>query len=235
MKKIILFLFISLVALFGNSLETQIPDRAKIYFPEVIKASNEIFPEFILPSYFGALIEHESCITLKHSRCWSPTSELKTSREQGVGLGQLTRAWTKTGSLRFDSLGDIRKKHYNELKELSWSNIKQRPDLQIKAIILMWKDNYVRLPSSISDYERIAMADAAYNGGYGDLLKERKYCGLKKDCDPNYWFGNIEKTCLKSTRKLYGNRSACDINRHHVHDVMEVRLNKYIYYWFKIE
>jgi hypothetical protein len=32
---------------------------------------------------------------------------------------------------------------------------------------------------------------------------------------------------LKSRKVLYGNRSASDINRHHVHDVINVRSVKY--------
>ena len=41
------------------------------------------------------------------------------------------------------------------------------------------------------------------------------------------WFGHVEHTCMKSRAPLYGNRSACDINREHVNLVMRVRSAKY--------
>ena len=214
-------------------LKTYIPKRAYIYYPLVIKEVERIQPDFILPPYYGALIEHESCIRLTYKKCWNPYSELKTSREQGVGLGQLTRAW-RNGKLRFDSLRNLRRRHYKELSELTWYNIKDRPDLQIRAIVLMWSDNFRRLKRSIDYYDRIAMADSAYNGGFGGLRKDIKKCYLTKGCNSNKWFDNVELTCTKSKRPLYGNRSACDINRYHVRDVLDNRLNKYIQLWFSI-
>ena len=182
---------------------------------------------FLIPS----LIEHESCLSLTHSRCWSPTSRLKSSREEGAGLGQLTRAWTATGSLRFDALAEIRTRYYEHLKELSWSNIYSRPDLQIKAIVLKSKDNYGYYARFTDPYNALAFADAAYNGGIRGLDNERRACVLTSGCKPDTWFGHVEKVCLKSKTVLYGNRSACDINRHHVKDVLINRAKKYEDYY----
>lgn len=176
----------------------------------------------------GSLIEHESCISLTHSRCWSPTSRLKSSREEGAGLGQLTRAWRTNGTLRFDALQEIRSLHKKELGELSWDNIYTRPDLQIRAVVLKSRDNYnYYRPYSHNDLEALAFADAAYNGGIGGLDSERRACKLAPGCDHTKWFGNVELYCLKSKAALYGNRSACDINRHHVKDVLLTRISKY--------
>jgi hypothetical protein len=191
---------------------------------------NRILPNMKYPAYFGALAEHESCVSLTSSRCWSPTSELSTSRELGRGLFQLTKAYTADGKLRFDTLQEMKDKHKSELKELSWDNIKQRPDLQMRAMLLQTKGNLNSLIVVEDEWERLAMADAAYNGGLAGLKKERQACALAKGCDPQYWFNNIENKCLKSTKALYGQRSACDINRHHVRDILTTRYNKYIPY-----
>jgi hypothetical protein len=216
--------------------KTYIPTKAFQYFPLVIIAQEELYPEYIMPGYFGALIEHESCIGLLHKRCWDPTSRLKSKREEGAGLGQLTRAYNKYGGLRFDTVAELRIRYKEHLKELSWDNIYQRPDLQVKAIILLWKRKYDQVPIAVEDeIERIAMADAAYNGGNGGLNRDRRLCGLKKGCDPKYWFNNVEKTCSKSKKPLYGNRSACDINRYHVRDVLTIRLKKYNRLYCKIK
>lgn len=174
------------------------------------------------------MIEHESCISLKHSKCWNPRSRLRTQREEGAGLGQLTRAFRANGSLRFDALEELKKKHKLDLRELTWDNIYTRPDLQIRAIVLKMRDNYsYYLKYSSSVEEAYAFADASYNGGIGGLDNERRACKLASWCDHTKWYGNVEKLCLKSKVALYGNRSACDINRHHVTDVLRTRAPKY--------
>lgn len=228
MKRLLaLFLLLVCTATYAQNVKTYIPARAFALLPIVQLEANRLSPEITTPEYFGALIEHESCISLMHSRCWSSVSELKTQREQGVGLGQITRAYTKTGALRFDSLAELRNQHTAELRELSWSSVKQRPDLQIRAIVLMTKGNFRALYPVQSYQERLKMTDAAYNGGLGGLRSERRACGLSANCDPQLWTGNVELLCLKSKAALYGQRSACDINRHHVSDVTQTRMSKY--------
>jgi len=179
-------------------------------------------------SYLASLIEHESCISLKHSRCWNPKSRLKSAREEGAGLGQITRAFKPDGTIRFDALSDLKHKYPKELYDLNWQTVYDRPDLQIRALTLMMRDNYQQFDKYVLDKrEAYAFADAAYNGGVGGVNHERRACKLTSWCDPNRWFDNVEKLCLKSKVALYGNRSACDINRHHVEDVIITRNLKY--------
>lgn len=174
----------------------------------------------------ASLIEHESCLSLKHSRCWNPKSRLKSAREEGAGLGQITRAYNSLGQLRFDALAEIRNSH-PELRELNWENVYSRPDLQIRAVVLKMRDNYQYYSRYTDSYNALAFADASYNGGIGGLDKERRACKLNSECNPAVWFNNVEKFCMKSKVALYGNRSACDINRYHVKDVLITRAPKY--------
>lgn len=214
-----------------KNVNTYIPPGAEKYLPLLKVEIKNYFPEFPQPYYFGALVEHESCISLSSKRCWNPESRLKTSREEGAGFGQTTRAYNRDGTIRFDAVKDLKNKHSHALKELAWSNIYQRPDLQLRAMVLLSKDNYNALYQVKNVNERIAFADAAYNGGLSGVQKERRACGLKKGCDPQVWFDNVEVVCLKSKKPLYGNRSACDINRHHVSDVLFTRKPKYEKKW----
>jgi len=179
----------------------------------------------------AGLIEQESCISLKHKKCWNHEVTLKTPREYGAGLGQITKAYTSTGAIRFDALQEIRDKH-KELKDLSWNNVLKRPDLQLRAIVLKMRDNYKYYNKYMfNSVDAYAFADAAYNGGIGGVDKERRACHISKGCDSSKWFDNVEKFCMKSKVALYGNRSACDINREHVVGVMKIRSTKYVSLW----
>ncbi len=230
--KILLFLLVLVSCDVYSKIDpkTYIPPQAFEYIPTIKEEINETFPDFLYPFYFGALIEHESCISLTHKKCWNPSSKLQTKRELGIGFGQITKAYRDDGSIRFDTLSDLVKKHKRELKDLSWNNIIDRPDLQIRAIILLFKSNYKHPAiSKVPNIQRLAMSDSAYNGGMRDVIKSRTVCGMSSNCNPNVWFNNVENYNVKSKRKLYGNRSARDINNHHVRDVILIRTVKYIH------
>lgn len=217
----------ALLGLFGGVARAgEIPAAADAHRDTLRAELVQHWPAHPMPAAVPALIEHESCVTLRHPRCWSATSRLKSPREEGAGLGQLTRAWRPDGSLRFDALTDMRARH-PALRELSWSNVYQRPDLQIRALVLMGRDNYAALDMIASPAERLAMADAAYNGGLGGVRTDRRACQVTAGCDPQRWWGHVERTCTKSRVALYAGRSACEINRHHVSDVLRHRAPKY--------
>ena len=217
---------------FSSVKEYYIPSKAFIYGPIVYKEINRLIKDHPKKHYFYSLIEHESCIYLLHIKCWDPTSRLKTKREEGAGLAQLTRAYRKDGSIRFDTINNLRKEYMEELKYLTWKNVYKRPDLQIKAMILLYRKNYNYLNKVIKDeISLLAMADAAYNGGLKGVNRDRSYCKLLKNCNKNIWFNNVEKTCTKSKKILYANKNACDINRYHVRDVLLIRINKYLDYY----
>lgn len=217
---------------FAVDIKTYIPEKAKIYLPLVKEQQIEYWPDHAKPEVFGGLIEQESCISLLHFRCWSPTSKLKTSREEGAGLLQITRAYKQDGSIRFDALAELKNKH-PALKEWSWSNVYTRPDLQIMAIVLKTRDDYKSLFNINDPIERLKFTDSAYNGGLRGVTQDRRACGLRKDCDPQIWFGNVEHTCMKSRKPIYGNRTACFINREHTEMVFKIRSEKYKQYFIE--
>ncbi|NDY89690.1 hypothetical protein [Ideonella livida] len=222
------FIFLGLLLFFsGAARAAGVPPNALKHLPTLKAQQVAVWPDMHRPEYLGALVEHESCTTLTSPRCWSPTARLKTAREEGAGLGQLTRAFRADGSLRFDALADARRLDPGGLSGLRWDTVYQRPDLQLRVIVLTQRANVARLlPLARDRDEALAMADAAYNGGLMGVLNERRACAFRSGCNPSQWFGHVERTCLKSAKPLYGTRSACDINRHHVADVW-ARMPKY--------
>lgn len=238
MTRIVLLLLFSIsIMLSNNELpknfypnKIELRDTVSLYVKDI---TSDVFSNINYVTYFGGMIEHESCVTIRHPKCWSPSSELLTRwpnglvREQGVGLGQITRAYSQNGSIRLDVLTDLRKRYPKDLSGLTWDNIKSRPDLQIRAISLLWLSNYTRLPDSIPEFDKVAMTDSAYNGGYGYIIKDRKSCGLKAKCNPDIWFNNVENINNRGNTILYGNRTANMINRDHVRDVLLEKWTKY--------
>jgi hypothetical protein len=207
---------------------TDIPEQAMQYLPILGQQVKEVMPDFKTPEYFGALIEHESgCPGIKHM-CWNPKARLKSSREEGAGLSQITRAYKEDGSIRFDALEETRKLDPRGLNELRWDNVYDRPDLQLRVMVVMTRANYNRVAKLTTDPElRLKLTDLSYNAGFGRVLNDMRACSLTTGCDTSKWNGHVEKTCTASKKPLYGDRSACDICRHHVHDVVETRMPKY--------
>jgi hypothetical protein len=209
---------------------TYIPANAKIYAPTLVEQKKLYWNTHPMPETLGGLVEQESCAALTWKSCWNPKAQLKSAREEGAGLGQITRAYDTNGKTRFDALKEIVAKYPAQLGELNWGDVYSRPDLQLRALVLKSKDNFdsvTRVTPTANSSDKLAFADAAYNGGFGGLQQDRRKCQLIKDCLPNMWFGNVEKTCTKSRVALYGQKNACDINREHVYNVMSLRSSKY--------
>lgn len=218
----------------AQNVKTYIPPKAIPLIPVIKEELQDNFSHIPQPWYLPALIEHESCLSLRHSKCWSTTSQLNTKwkttgnrREHGAGLGQITRAWTEAGKLRFDTLANLKRMYPIELSGLTWDNMSSSPDLQIRAMILLLRSDYTSLRAIPDPVERLKFTDSAYNGGVSDVNKARKICGMTKGCDHNVWFNNVEKHSVKSTKVLYGDRSPKEINTHHVRDVFLTRMPKY--------
>lgn len=172
-------------------------------------------------AYFGGLVEHETGPCPGGRKCWRPTAQLKTAREEGAGLGQLTRAWSPDGRLRFDALTEMRSRH-PVLAELDWATVYHRPDLQLRALVLKSRDDWRWIGAGA----RIEFVDLAYNAGRGRVSQDRRACGMMEGCDPAQWWGHVELTCTAGRAPIYGTRSACDISRRHVSDVLN-RAAKY--------
>lgn len=186
------------------------------------------WPDHPAPWLLAGLVEQESCVSLRSKGCWNPGARLKSSREEGAGMGQITRAWRADGSLRFDALEGLRSQYGDALGDLSWQNVYVRPELQLRGIVLMSRDAARPFRAETAMLE---FGDAGYNGGVGGVQKERRACAMTKGCDAGRWFGNVELHCLKSRQALYGGRNACDINREHVRNVILVRSDKYREGW----
>lgn len=165
-------------------------------------------------------MEQETCYSLTHSKCWNPKAELKTSREYGFGLGQLTV------TSKFNAFAEV-KSMDSSLKDWSWEN-RYDPQFQLRALVVKMRFNYDLTPKTAEPTNRQQFATAGYNGGIYGTLGEIKLCKATKGCDPDVWFGHVEKTSKKS-KKAIGEyaKSFFDINREYVRNVFIVRIDRY--------
>lgn len=217
---------LGLLFLFGGNARADVPERAKQYLPMLKAEQTRWWPDHPFPPMLGGMSEQETCLSLTHSKCWSPLASLKTKREEGAGLGQLTRAFHPDGRTRFDAMAELKDRH-PALRDLSWSNVYSRPDLQLRALVLKSRDDYLTFGPVRSIVNRLVFQVAAYNRGVGGIQAERRLCQVTDGCDPQLWWGHVEHTCTASRQPIYSGRSACDINRAHVLKVVEVRAPRY--------
>ncbi|MEY8688420.1 MAG: hypothetical protein AB9M53_00890 [Leptothrix sp. (in: b-proteobacteria)] len=176
-----------------------LPVNAPRVLPVLVAEQQATWPGMPAPSILAGQIEQESCISLTHKRCWSPTSELRTSRERGVGLGQITR------TERFDSLAELRAQFPEQLRGWSWdSPTLYDPAFQIRALVLMDYRNWRVITGAADDRERLSMALTAYNGGLGGLNSDRRVCAATAGCDKSRWWGHVERTSLKARTAAHG-------------------------------
>ena len=163
-------------------------------------------------------IDHETACPIK-SKCWNPRVEFRTSREQGAGLGQITRVFG-----RFDALAEARNAHRAELAGWSWDNVNDST-YQIRALVLKNADNHRTLSPLFDD--ALAPVLTAYNRGVGGIRSDRRRCQVTPGCAPYKWAKNVEHTCASGTAIIPGTRlTACQISRKYAPDVL-ARAEKY--------
>lgn len=213
-----------LLVITGYALATPLPPNAVPLLPVLKKEILQHWPDLTPRSTLGALVEQESCITLKHKRCWSPRAELKTDREYGFGLGQITI--TK----RFNVWEETRLMDPS-LRNWQWDD-RFRSDYQLRGIVIKNRNTHRQMskltPRSV---DRLSFTFSAYNGGAGGLIKDRTLCSKTKGCDPTQWMGNVELTSFKSRTAVKGyGKSFYAINREYVRNIMSPlpRRQKYV-------
>ena len=207
----------------------KLPKNAPALIPVVRQACDELWPTIPYCSFMASKIEQESCISLTHSKCWSPYAELKTAREYGFGLGQITVAYNKNGTERFNVWKDLIKKDKTLKDKWTWENRFDAP-MQIRASFIKSKMSFDSIRFQVADItEHMAFGAVTYNSG--SVLIDRRLCIDVKGCDPSKWFGNVELYSSKSriAQKGYG-KSFFEISREYPKNILFVRRPKYVPY-----
>lgn len=199
-------------AMWATAHAQTIPANAHTYLPLLVEMQGEVWPDAPLPGWTAAQVHKESCITVKHPKCWNPRAELKTKREYGFGFGQTTVAYRADGSERFNVFKEL-KALDPVLHSWAWEN-RFDPKMQLRALLVKNKIGYLNITGAANRVDHLAFSLAAYNGGMGGVLSDRRLCQAVPGCDPGRWFGHVEKHSNKSKKPWQGyGKSAFEINR----------------------
>jgi len=197
-----------------------LPGEAAKHLPVLVAEVRQHWPSAPFKSAFAGQVEKETCITLKHRKCWSPYAELKTNREYGFGLGQLTV------TAKFDNFKEA-KKLDPSMAGWAWEN-RYAAEYQLRTLVLMNRFNYGKF-NFANGLDRMAFTLAAYNGGLGGVLSDRRVCMATPGCEPVRWFGHVEHTSKKAKKAVAGyGKSFFTINREYPKTILFERRQKYV-------
>ncbi len=157
-----------------------IPVRAVEYSPIILQAQCAVWPELYSNKLMFGQIEQETCVSLKHSKCFNSKAELKTSREYGFGLGQISI------TEKFNNFEEA-KKYDDVLRNWKWED-RYNPSMQVRTMAWHNKKYWLRLNFIKDETERTNLTYASYNGGLGSVLASRQRCKSILNCNPDAWY-----------------------------------------------
>jgi len=213
----VLFLFAT-----SNARAAAPPAAALAYLPLLQAEQRAWWPDMPQPSVLGAQVEQETCASLTHPKCWNPRAELRTPREYGFGLGQVTV------TSRFNVFEELRAAHPAALGSWRWDE-RYDPQMQLRGLVLKDLGAFNQVHDAATVHDRMAFTLAGYNGGLGGVRSDRVMCAATAGCDPGRWFGHVERTSLKARQAVQGYGSSFfEINRGYVRQILLQRRVRYL-------
>lgn len=212
LSRIIVLAFLLLSVSASYTLAEKVPQKALQFAPMVKSVIDLHWRDMPLRESVGGQIEQESR--------WNDKAVLKTDRELGRGLAQMTI--TKNFNIYKEAV------KYKPLRDWNWEADPYNPQRQVTFMVLQDMGNFNTVKKMFSsDEDRWAGALVAYNAGLGTVLK-RRAVALKTIPDrSSKWFGGLDGVRLSyESRLLYG-RNLGEMRNDYPRLILKVRSPKY--------
>jgi hypothetical protein len=170
-------------------------DASRPYLPVLSQTLDSTWP--------GAPMRHIPAGQVEQESGWKKTATLKTSRELGRGLVQMTIAYDSAGRERFNIYRDAVR--YRALSGWDWRRDPYNVRYQLTFLVLQDRANFNQVrPYSQDDVEALKCALVCYNAGSGRWLQRLKNARIK-GLPTNRWDGGLALAYgAKETALLYG-------------------------------
>ncbi len=202
----------------------QIFGKAEPHLALLDSVITKYWPDAPCREFIAGQIEQETCANLK--KCWNSNTELKTKREYGFGLGQITIAYRKNGSVRFNNF-DEAKRRYEELSDWQWDD-RYNTKYQLIFIVMECKLNFKKYGNRfVTDIQKWAAALVTYNAGSGAVLTRLKVCKVTPGCDCTTWFGGLDQVHSKEEEVLLYGRMLYLRRNDYPYNIIYIRSQKY--------
>lgn len=183
--------------------------RAQRYLPILAAAFDSHWPDAPLRHFAAGQIEQESA-------GWNERAELKTSREHGFGLAQITI------TSRFDNFREAQKLFPNWQWEDRF-NVKY----QLGYAVITDRSNFRRVSRLFADDDsRWRGLLVSYNAGYGTVLA-RRAAAIRAGVPHDRWTGGLDQVALPYETKLLYGRPLGERRNEYPRLICDVRAPKY--------
>lgn len=189
-------LFICLLLTVPASASDKISSQARDLLPLLASVITSQWPACPQPWVIAGKIEQESN--------WKTEAELKTSREYGFGLGQVTIAYNADGTERFNNF--TRALRVTMMgKTITWAK-RFDPRFQLTYSVLSDRSNFAAAGKFFDDDEsKTAGMLVAYNAGLGAIMRRKAVAIQLGMTPPRKWFGGLSEIHARcEERLLYG-------------------------------
>jgi len=162
------------LVLAGTAWAGAIPPGAAKNLPVMRQAFQSAWPDAPLLHIPAGQVEQESG--------WNEHATLKTSRELGRGLCQMTV--TKNFNIYLDAV------KYKALKGWDWKNDPYNPQKQLTFLACQDRENFTQ-SKAVNAEEQWRIALVRYNAGDGRINARRRYA-IAKGLPTDRWTGGLE-------------------------------------------
>lgn len=196
----------------GFSAPVNIMDRAGKHLPTLSELANRHWSDAPMREVMAGQVEQESR--------WNPRAELKTDREYGFGLAQITV------TSRFDNFHAARQR-LPPLRDWQW-NDRWNVRHQLTYLVMTDRANFQALRGLFEDDEnRWAGALVAYNAGMGTVLQRRALAHRTLPNAASKWFSGLDSVRLPGENRMLYGRDLGERRNEYPRLIIKVRAPKY--------